>query len=202
MEFLILILVLGICVYYVYYMKNQAQLMNLIEYIEKYIFPVSMKKKIKSAYPNLNNEGIDRVFDGLRLYFIISHVSKNEPISMPSQVVDVAWHEFILNTLEYKIFCDNAFGQFLHHKPSEAMKTKTTAQDGIRRTWKISCELDGINPQFPNKLPPLFSIDTDLHIDDGYRYALNCESETGAVFCVSHIGCEGFGLEERAEISI
>lgn len=36
----------------------------------------------------------------------------------PSEAVDQAWHLHITDTLEYRRFCDNALGRYLHHTPS------------------------------------------------------------------------------------
>ena len=38
-------------------------------------------------------------------------------IGMPSHAVDEAWHGLILCTAAYARFCDEAYGQFLHHHP-------------------------------------------------------------------------------------
>src|SRR5688572_9931032 len=35
----------------------------------------------------------------------------------PSKIVDDAWHEFILFTRYYMGFCDEQFGQYIHHHP-------------------------------------------------------------------------------------
>lgn len=42
---------------------------------------------------------------------------------MPSKLVDGAWHEFILDSVSYVEFCDQAFGEYLHHTPEETMGT-------------------------------------------------------------------------------
>ncbi len=49
---------------------------------------------------------------------------------MPSQVVDDAWHEFILFTRAYQQYCNKALGRYLHHTPAEAMDSPTIAQEG------------------------------------------------------------------------
>lgn len=36
---------------------------------------------------------------------------------MPSRAVDEAWHGLILCTARYSAFCEQAYGQFLHHHP-------------------------------------------------------------------------------------
>lgn len=122
---------------------------------------------------------------------------------MPSQVVDVAWHEFILFTRDYAAFCDKAFGRFLHHTPAEAMASQQQAGDGIRRAWRLACLLAGTDPTHPHTLPRLFKLDAKLRIPDGFIYQRYCEphKQTGraaaaaaggaVIYCASHIGCGG-----------
>lgn len=38
-------------------------------------------------------------------------------IGMPSRAVDELWHGLILCTARYAAFCEDAYGQFLHHHP-------------------------------------------------------------------------------------
>ena len=54
---------------------------------------------------------------GLRQFFLAYLMSGKRYVSMPSQVADDLWHEFILYTREYDAFCRRAFGGFLHHTP-------------------------------------------------------------------------------------
>lgn len=44
-------------------------------------------------------------------------------VSMPSRVVDVAWHEFILLTRVYAEFGEEGLGRFLHHTPAAEIKS-------------------------------------------------------------------------------
>jgi len=114
-------------------------------------------------------------------------------VAMPSQVVDVAWHEFILFTRSYELFSNKAIGRFLHHTPTEAMKSPTLAQEGIKRAWRLACATENISPTSPARLPLLFAIDTMLNIDDGFRYSLNCKDKSSPAYadgyCAGHIGC-------------
>jgi hypothetical protein len=173
----------------VFYFRHKKRL----RFINAFEFSVSIKQKVSNKYPHLSNTQIDRVFDSLRSFFLISYKAKRKPVAMPSQVVDVAWHEFILFTKQYETFCKRAMGRFLHNTPTEAMNSRTTAQEGIKRAWRLACHLENINPKSPARLPMLFAIDADLEIADGFFYSKNCKDRNspnyGNDYCATHIGC-------------
>ncbi|MBE1298707.1 MAG: hypothetical protein GJ680_02190 [Alteromonadaceae bacterium] len=167
--------------------------------IDTYQFPESVSKKVKQTYPHLSDEDVLHVLEGLRNYFhLINDAGKNTMVSMPSQAVDVAWHEFILDTKEYALFCDTVFKRFIHHTPAEAMQSQTVAQDAIKRVWRLACARENISISSPMSLPILFAMDAKLDIKDGFNYSLDCKPELdkqksdGSVvvipYCASHIG--------------
>lgn len=164
-----------------------------IAYFKSYRFSSSVGKKVQAKYPQLTNADVALVLEGLRDYFYICNKAKRKMVAMPSQVVDVAWHEFILFTRPYQSFCKKAFGRFLHHTPTEAMRTPTRAQQGIKRAWRLACSKDNINRSVPTQLPLLFAIDSMLNIEDGFKYSLNCKDKSsplyGDGYCAGHIGC-------------
>ena len=175
---------------YVFYASyRKASTSRREKLIEGFSFPPSLSDKLIEKYPHLSRQQADRVVEGMREYFHVCNIGRHRMIAMPSQAVDVAWHEFILFTREYKKFCDKALGRFLHHTPAEAMASQTEAQKGIQRAWKISCAREGIAPRAPNKLPLLFALDVELEIPDGFKYSLNCVSRGNDNYCASHIGC-------------
>jgi hypothetical protein len=165
-------------------------------YLASFRFPLTVARKVRAAYPHLSDDQVARVLEGLREYFAIAAQAGGRMVSMPSQVVDVAWHEFILFTRAYEKFCQATLGRFLHHVPAEAMQAPQQAQDGIKRAWRLSCARAGIDPQAPAALPLLFAIDQELNIADGFKYALDCSqlaaaNGCGGGYCASHIGCGG-----------
>lgn len=157
--------------------------------IDRYPFPGGLRQKILGQYPHLSEAQSHQVLAGLREYFHLCHASGGRLVSMPSQAVDSAWHEFILHTRQYQAFCDRAFGRFLHHCPAEAMRSATVAQEGIKRAWKLSCQRERIAPRSPQHLPLLFALDAQLAIPDGFHYALDCRARNAAAYCAGHIGC-------------
>lgn len=161
-----------------------------LAYIKSYLFHQAIKDKIRKKHPHLSSEQMHLVFRALRDYFWMCNKGRRRMVAMPSQVVDDAWHEFILFTRSYRDFCKKALGRFLHHTPTEAMSTPTLAQEGIKRAWRLACAKERINPADPEKLPLIFAIDTMLDIPGGFRYAADCKKpESRGDYCAGHIGC-------------
>ena len=112
---------------------------------------------------------------------------------MPSQAVDVAWHEFILATRLYQRFCERGFGRFLHHTPAEGMPGPSAASAALRRCWHLACRRAGIDARKPRALPPLFALDAALAIPDGFHYVPDCRlvdatRDGRVVHCGSDLG--------------
>ena len=190
--FLFLIVLIFVLMAVVYFAKR-ANLVRRKKYLESYSFHKGIANKLTQQYPQLTEQERDLVLQGLRDYFLICLQAKRKWVSMPSQVVDEAWHQFILSTRLYDNFCRRGFGYFLHHTPAEAMATPTLAKDGIKRAWRLACARERINPKKPSKLPLIFALDGMLDIPNGFIYSLQCTQDaagrSGGVYCASHIGC-------------
>jgi hypothetical protein len=182
-------MVLTVAGFYGYRARRSRQL----AYIRDYEFHPALARKVKEKYPHLSDENVKTVFQALRDYFHICNVARNRMVAMPSQVVDVVWHEFILFTRTYENFCKRAIGRFLHHTPTEAMRTPTSAEEGIKRAWRLACAKERMSPFHPKRLPLLFAIDGMLDIPDGFKYSLECRDRSspmyGSGYCAGHIGC-------------
>ena len=148
-----------------------------LEHIKRHRFGSMLRDKVKDLHPNLTTSDLDKVFEGLQQFFLVAHHAKYE-VSMPSKVVDDAWHQFLLFSNEYFRFCKEAFGDYFHHKPypkNEEMEESDTIPISLLRTWALACRLEGIDPKQPDKLPLLFSLDADLKIENGNLYTLDSE---------------------------
>lgn len=75
------------------------------------------------------------VATGLRQWLRCAGVALQDGqiIGMPSRAVDEAWHGFILCTARYARFCQDAYGQFLHHHPGGGAPAEIDAGDGAAR---------------------------------------------------------------------
>jgi len=165
-------------------------------FIQNYAFPKGLDVRLLKRRSELTPAQVALVFDGLRQYFEISLDAQKRLASMPSQVVDDLWHEFIIYTRNYQTFCDRAFGRYLHHTPADAMSTPGAQSAGLRRTWWLACKLEGIDPNQPKRLPLLFAIDGQLNISDGFHYLPDCgkartQSGNAYIHCGSDLGSGG-----------
>lgn len=158
------------------------------EYINKLEYSDILFIRLKKYYTELNDKQINQIIDNLKSFFLLVLNNKGKQVAMPSQAVDVAWHEFILCTKDYADFCQKAFGKFLHHTPTERMNSSTDATDGIINTWKLACEYEDIDPENPSKIPDIFTIDSELNIKNGFHYVFDCDTIDGNnKYCVAHI---------------
>jgi len=178
------------------YFWRKEQKKKRLKYIKSYKFNPLLIRRVKEKIPDISEKNTTKLFNALRDYFYICSQAQVKMVAMPSEAVDIAWHEFLLFTKEYQEFCNRGMGRFLHHTPTEVMKSKTSAQQGIKRAWRLACAKEGINPQNPKKLPPLFAIDKQLKIKNGFTYTLNCKSKASGThtsscggYCATDIGC-------------
>lgn len=145
-------------------------------YIREQPLPQFLKRKLREAYPHLQQKDTDLVERGLRQFFLACHRSNKKFVAMPSRVVDAMWHEFILHTQAYKDWCQLALGHFLHHTPAEALGAHADRNDGLRRAWWWACKDEAINPRQPTRLPLLFALDAKLGIANGFHYLPDCRN--------------------------
>ncbi|MBF0220395.1 MAG: hypothetical protein HQL49_12830 [Gammaproteobacteria bacterium] len=187
------LLIVTVTLIALYYWYRRARRQRQSRVIDSYRFHPAIINKFREVRPNLKPEQEEMVFNTLRDYFHLCHlVNGRRMIAMPSQVVDDAWHAFILHTRAYDKFCHDVFGRFLHHTPAQAMMAPQKAQQGIKRAWTLICQREEINPQTPHRIPKLFAIDRELAIPGGFYYVMDCgtpQRRHDGSYCASHIGC-------------
>lgn len=162
-------------------------------FIDEYAFHPGIVEKFREVRPGLS-EAQEELFAVLRDYFHLCNSAGRRMVAMPSQVVDDAWHAFILFTRLYQQFSQHAFGRFLHHTPTTAMKSPILAGEGIKRAWRLACAREGIDPRNPATLPFIFAIDAELGISNGFFYTPDCMAnptrpDGSSNYCGAHIGC-------------
>lgn len=159
-------------------------------YIRTFNFPRGIFAKIIIKYPHLTQKEMELVSVGLRQFFMAYLKSGKQYVSMPSQIADELWHEFILHTKNYQAFTQRAFGSFFHHVPAAVLSNQSQSNVGLRRCWKYVCVEEHINPIKPLRLPLLFALDAKLNIGNGYHYVADCRGlhpkngiQSGIIHC-------------------
>ena len=174
------------------------------QFIRSYEFPPGLLDKLAARRPGLLEKDRYLVMRALRKFFLAYLHGGLRPVSMPSQVADDLWHEFILYTRHYQDFCKQAFGRFLHHTPAVVLSKDRRTNAGLRRVWWHTCKEEDIDPRAPARLPLLFALDAKLGIADGFHYAPDCsalrQGSSATVYCGGDFsstdpdgGTDGFG---------
>jgi hypothetical protein len=167
------------------------------QFVRESKIPLLLNRKLREKYPHLTASDTDLVIRGLRQYFMAYLRSGKKFVAMPSQVVDAAWHEFILHTRAYESWCSTAFGKLLHHSPAEVLGKSGERNDGLRRTWYWACKEESIDPRNPARLPLLFALDKKFDIPGGFTYVPDCKDidrQSGSgTQCGSDFGGSGGG---------
>jgi hypothetical protein len=171
------------------------------DFIRKYTLPAGLFAKLQQKRPTLSLKDCQLVGHALRQFFLAYLRGGPNEVAMPSQVVDDLWHELILYTREYQLFCRHAFGRFMHHAPAVVMGTKRDNNEALRRCWWFACFEENIDPRRPTRLPLLFALDRKLNIEDGFVYATDCRqiqnrekygAGTRAIHCATDFGDKNF----------
>lgn len=169
------------------YCWTRWQRLARAEFIRSYTFPRGLLDKLHARRPTLDAKQGQLVTKALRQFFLAHLHGGRQFVSMPSQVADDLWHEFILYTRNYDAFCRRAFGRFMHHTPAVVLSRDKQNNVGLRRTWWHTCKEENINPRAPTRLPLLFALDAKLGISDGFVYVPDCsrlqERQDGTAHC-------------------
>lgn len=167
------------------------------ELIRTYTLPRGLLDKLAKKRPSLALKDRQLVARALRQFFLAYLKSGYQFVSMPSQLADDLWHEFILYTREYEAFCKAAFGRYLHHTPAIVLGGEQQSNAGLRRVWWYACLEENINPRRATRLPLLFAIDGKFGIEDGFKYAADCEAlrmrGDSTVHCAGDFSSSGCG---------
>jgi len=159
-----------------------------MKFIDNYQFPDGVDEKILYTYPHLSDQDLNYIKKNLKHFFKIWMASgrfKSTIVAMPSQVVDIAWHEFILHTKDYHNFCDHVFGRYFHHNTFSKKIESNDIKSSLECAWSLSCMEENIDKYDPHCLPTLFSIDSTLNIPDGNEFSIEkTEVSNGTFKCV------------------
>ncbi|MFC3093976.1 hypothetical protein DRW07_10880 [Alteromonas sediminis] len=75
-----------------------------------------LSAKIVSNVESINQHNVHHALTEVVRFLWLC--AKHEHVLTPSVIVDNCWHEFILFTRTYAVFCSTTLGTFIHHQPS------------------------------------------------------------------------------------
>lgn len=73
--------------------------------------------RVKRDHPDWTEDRINAAVAEYREYLMYISASRNLHV-LPPLDADEVWHAHIIHTREYAAFCQEHFGQFLHHVPN------------------------------------------------------------------------------------
>ena len=65
---------------------------------------------------------------------------KNFPMFAGWIIIDEMWHTFILNSRDYKMFCEQTFGHFIYHEPADRRKHSKSPPLGKFPTYDVCAD--------------------------------------------------------------
>lgn len=149
---------------------HHIRLQSRLAFLAYTPLPDGVRQRWRARYPALSPQQAARVEQGLQQFFRL-YALNSTPLAMPSQLVDALWHEFILDTRAYQAFCQQAFGRFLHHTPTDS-SNRNQQQSMLRQSWYAACQDEGLAWQQHTRLPLLFALDHELGMGDAFDYSL------------------------------
>jgi hypothetical protein len=84
--------------------------------VDAYEFSASVRQRFRLKHPDLGIPSFTLIEAATHQWFRLHARRPKARLSMPSTVVDDLWHEMLLYTRDYAVFCDAAFGRF--HPPT------------------------------------------------------------------------------------
>ncbi len=85
---------------------------------KKPVLVTSIPENVIRNYTFLAGVSFDKAkqyFEELEKFLFLC--ARNDRPYVPSPAVDSVWHDFIVHTRDYHLFCNENFGHFIHHVP-------------------------------------------------------------------------------------
>ena len=140
--------------------------------IDGYRFPEAMVDRFRQDHPEMQPEDSSLVEAAARQWFRLTAREPRRRLALPSRAVSGVWLAFLHAEDAYRHFCDEAFGEFLPHKPPPSGPGEGVADaPGLLLTFESALRDE---PDPPNGLPWLFRVDAKTQILNARRYIADC----------------------------
>lgn len=156
--------------------------------IQNFSYEETLRIKVKKKYPILSDEQVDLLILGNKDFL---HISLMSPIStkMPSKALDDLWtvllEEINFGSFQYTLGFDlrrrsNAKIEYEHEGYQQMDDKRKFMERNI--TWKMACQLNGLNPLKTNQLPRMYLIDQVLDWRCSYQHDLSTLKQEYALY--------------------
>lgn len=146
--------------------------------IQTFSYEETLRIKVRKKYPTLSSEQVDLLILGFKDFLNISLMS---PIftKMPSKALDDIWSVLIEKT-NFRSF-EYTLGFHLTRRSNSKIEYEHEGyqqMDDKRKfmernaTWKMACQLSGLNPLNTDQLPRIYLIDQVLEWEFSYQHDL------------------------------
>ena len=96
MDSYIVPIIMIVFVWVALYSRSKSIRLKRIAFIRGYKWPPSLLDRLEQGHPTLTLDNLALVSQGLKQFFLAHLMIDRKLVSMPSQIVDHLWHEFIL----------------------------------------------------------------------------------------------------------
>lgn len=135
-----------------YILSNKVlEALNKVEMLEMGLINSKLRYEDSSFW---NNETLGQAEKDYK-YFVALHLLYPEEILVPSKIIDMYWHQHILDTKKYAEDCQSIFGKFLHHDPyfgiggENDKELNIAAFERTKKLWKESFGIDMLGTPNP-----------------------------------------------------
>jgi hypothetical protein len=155
--------------------------------IADYRIPAHVRQRFTLEYSSATFPVVEA---GIRQWFRLAAQHPRAKVSMPSVLVDALWHRLMLESTDYPVFCDLAFGRYLGSVPVEGR---------LLTTFRLAQRDEACGR---GQLPVLFRVDQEADVPGGRRYLVDCGGrgqcfEAEGVLCLAHFDGPGRPLPRR-----
>ncbi len=148
------------------------------EFIRSYRWPAGLLERLERHHAGFERKDSALVSRGLRQFFLAYLRSGQKFVSMPSQIADDLWHEFILYTREYQAFCSQGVRRLPASHPGRRAERQPQEQRGPAPG--VVAVLPGGEHRSRASEPPAAAVRARRQIQDCRRLHLSARSASSS----------------------
>lgn len=109
---------------------------DVLRKLSQYKNPELINLFFRRSKGDLSLGEIENLFEDMKKLMFLVYLTENERhllrevvVTKEIELIDDIWHQFILMTRDYHLFCYQTFGQYVHHTPESATESEAEVYD-------------------------------------------------------------------------